>query len=313
MPARQLHYMLEKELGPSWRERFDNFNEIPFAAASIGQVHHAKIKNGKEVAVKVQYPGVMESIDSDLNNLKSLMVYTNIFPKTMFLDQLIQNTKIELLEECDYIAEANKQETFKNFLAGAKGFNVPEIIKDFTTSRILTSEFVNGASLDYVALNYSQKLRNSIGERIMLLTLQELFKYKFMQTDPNPANFFYDSEKDVIHLLDFGAARSFSQEFIDNYIQIIYGASVKNRDLVMRISKDIGFLTGEENKAMKQAHEESIITVGEPFSYEGDYDFGNQSMTQKIYKLMPVMFKNRLKAPPPEIYSLHRKLSGISF
>lgn len=304
--------MLEKEFGGFWRDKFSLFNEIPIAAASIGQVHYAKLTDGKEVAVKVQYPGVMESIESDLNNLKSLMIYTNIFPKTMFLDQLIENTKVELLEECDYLVEAHKQTTYRNFLSESKGVCVPKIIENLTTKRILTTEFVGGASLDFVAMNYSQSSRNSVGERIMLLTLQELFKYKFMQTDPNPANFFYDIGTDLLFLLDFGAARHFSSNFIDKYIQIVYGASVKNGELVMQISKDIGFLTGEENKAMKQAHEDSIITVGEPFAYDGEFDFGNQTMTQRIYKLMPVMFKNRLKAPPPEIYSLHRKLSGNS-
>ena len=313
MPKKQLYWMLEKELGGQWRNLFQEFNEIPFAAASIGQVHYAKTKEGAEVAVKVQYPGVMESIESDLGNLKSLMIYTNIFPKTMFLDQLIQNTKIELMEECDYLSEAKKQDTYRNFLINSKGLYVPKIITNLTTGRILTTEFVKGAYLDYVALNYSQEKRNSIGERIMLLTLEELFKYKFMQTDPNPANFFYDIGNDLLYLLDFGAARSFSEEFMNKYIQIVYGAAVHNRKLIMDASKDIGFLTGEENKAMKQAHEDSIITVGEPFAYEGEFDFGSQMMTQRIYKLMPIMFKNRLKAPPPEVYSLHRKLSGFFF
>ena len=302
--------MLEKEIGSNWRSAFAEFNEIPFAAASIGQVHYAKTKEGLEVAVKVQYPGVMESIESDLNNLKTLMIYTNIFPKTMFLDQLIHNTKIELMEECDYLTEAKKQNTYRNFLLNSKGVYVPQIIKNLTTGRVLTSEFVKGASLDFVALNYSQEQRNSIGERIMLLTLEELFKYKFMQTDPNPANFFYDVGTDLLFLLDFGAARSFSDHFINQYIKIVYGAAVKDRAMIMEASREIGFLTGEENKAMKIAHEESILTVGEPFACNGEFDFSNQTMTQKVYKLMPVMFKNRLKAPPPEVYSLLRKLSG---
>lgn len=311
MPKKQLHWMLEKELGKKWREFFLEFNEIPFAAASIGQVHLAKTKEGNEVAVKVQYPGVMESIESDLNNLKTIMIYTNIFPKTMFLDQLIQNTKIELIEECNYLLEAKKQETYKNFVADLKGVHVPGIIKELSTNRILTSEYVKGTSLDFVALNYSQEKRNSIGERIMLLTLEELFKYKFMQTDPNPANFFYDIGTDLLYLLDFGAARSYPDHFINNYIKIVYGAVVTDREMIMEASREIGFLTGEENKAMKLAHEESIITVGEPFAFNGDFDFGNQTMTQRIYKLMPIMFRNRLKAPPSEVYSLHRKLSGF--
>lgn len=310
MPQKQLYSMLESELGSNWRSLFSEFNEIPFAAASIGQVHQAKTKEGIDIAIKVQYPGVKESIDSDLSNLKSLMLYTNIFPKTMFLDQLILNTKVELLEECDYLKEAEKQTTYAKFISEINGLYVPKIIDKLTTSRVLTSEFVTGSSLDFAAVNFSQETRNSIGERIMLLTLEELFKYKFMQTDPNPANFIFNNQSNTLYLLDFGAARSFSEQFMDKYIKIVYGASVNDRKLIMDISKDIGFLTGEENKAMKQAHEESIITVGTPFAHEGEFDFGEQNMTKKVYQLMPVMFRNRLTAPPPEVYSLHRKLSG---
>jgi len=310
MPQKQLNSMLSSELGPSWRSNFSEFNEIPFAAASIGQVHYAKSKEGIDLAIKVQYPGVKESIDSDLNNLKSLMLYTNLFPKTMFLDQLIENTKVELLEECDYLKEAEKQNIYAKYISNLRGLYVPKIIDHLTTSRVLTSEFVKGSSLDFAAINCSQETRNSIGERIMILTLEELFKYKFMQTDPNPANFLFNSSSNILYLLDFGATRAYSVDFMDKYIKIVYGAAVNNRKLIMDISHEIGFLTGEENKAMKQAHEESIMTVGEPFAYEGEFDFGSQTMTKKIYQLMPVMFRNRLKAPPPEVYSLHRKLSG---
>ena len=95
--------MLEKELGNNWRDHFKEFSEKPFAAASIGQVHFARLKkNGRAVAVKIQYPGVKESIDNDLKNLTRLMQYSGAFPKSMFLDQLIANTRKELFQECDY-------------------------------------------------------------------------------------------------------------------------------------------------------------------------------------------------------------------
>ena len=105
--------MMEREFGTEWRSNFKEFNEKPFAAASIGQVHRAKTLEGVEVAVKVQYPGVNESIDSDLNNLKKVMVYTNLVPKTMFLDKLIASTRAELKEECNYTTEAGKQEKYR--------------------------------------------------------------------------------------------------------------------------------------------------------------------------------------------------------
>ena len=96
-------------LGPNWEENFTEFNKRPFAAASIGQVHKAQLKDGTWVAIKIQYPGVANSIDSDLDNLKRLMDYTGVFPKTMFLDDFINISRQELKEECNYELEAEKQ------------------------------------------------------------------------------------------------------------------------------------------------------------------------------------------------------------
>lgn len=110
MPNWQLEQVLVDNFGASWKEdNFESFEMRPFAAASIGQVHKAVLKDGKKVVLKIQYPGVANSIDSDLDNLKRLMDYTGVFPKSMFLDDFIKNTRIELNEECDYIAEAQKQ------------------------------------------------------------------------------------------------------------------------------------------------------------------------------------------------------------
>ncbi len=132
---------------------------------------------------------------------------------------------------------------------------MPKTFPDHSTSRILTAELINGVTLDFAAENLPQTKRNEIGKRVMSLTLEELFKFNYMQTDPNPANYFYDIEKDKLFLLDFGATRAFPDEFLDNYIEIIKAATEKQTDKIRELSKNIGFLTGEENKAMLNAHE----------------------------------------------------------
>ena len=110
MPESQLVQVLTENLGENWMDNFSEFNKRPFAAASIGQVHKAQLKDGTKVAIKIQYPGVANSIDSDLDNLKRLMDYTGVFPKTMFLDDFIRISREELKEECDYELEAQKQQ-----------------------------------------------------------------------------------------------------------------------------------------------------------------------------------------------------------
>lgn len=106
-------------------------------------------------------------------------------------------------------------------------------------------------------------------------------------------------------------AREYSSDFVQTYLDIVYGASVKDKQVVLDCSTKLGFLTGEENREMKDAQVNAVLVVGEPFAQKTPFDFGNQNLTNRIYKYMPIMFKNRLKAPPPEVYSLHRILSGM--
>ncbi|KAG6586839.1 Atypical/ABC1/ABC1-A protein Kinase [Phytophthora cinnamomi] len=114
MPKDQLHHQLETELGEDWRSKFQEFDDVPIAAASIGQVHRATLLNGERVAIKIQYPGVAESIGSDLSNLKRLVTYTNILPRGLYIDEIIRVGKEELTAECDYLTEAENQERFRS-------------------------------------------------------------------------------------------------------------------------------------------------------------------------------------------------------
>lgn len=144
MPVAQLTKMLDNELGVGWEDKYSFFDKNPMAAASIGQVHYAKTKKGMDVAVKIQYPGVAESIDSDLNNIKRLMDYTNIFPKQLFMDEIIKNARTELKEECDYKKEAQKQLRFRDIIKGMPNYYTPDIDLELSTSRVLTIEFIKG-------------------------------------------------------------------------------------------------------------------------------------------------------------------------
>ena len=130
--------------------QFKKINFIPFAAASIGQVHYGESLDEKQLAIKIQYPGIKESIDSDMQNVLNLMKYTKIFPKTLFVDKLIINTKKELYEECNYLIEAEKQERFRKLVDNR--YIVPEII--LAKERVLISQYLPGESIDYISDNY---------------------------------------------------------------------------------------------------------------------------------------------------------------
>jgi len=310
MPLWQLEKVMKSELGSDWRSKFKQFENEPFAAASIGQVHYARLQNGNEVAVKVQYPGVAKSIDSDIRNLLSLISLMAFLPKGLFIESIANHMKEELAEECDYVREANCGDNMKRILAQYPEYYVPEVYVEMCSSQVLTSEYITGLTIDNcVAL--PQKTRNFIAESILKLVFRELFLHKYMQTDPNWANFLYNPETNKIGLLDFGATREFRPSFVNTYFKIIDCAVKKDRDGVLEYSREVGFLTGNESSLMNKAHIDSVMLLATPFHHNEEFNFGKQTITQEIQDLSGVMLKERLCPPPPEVYSLHRKLSGL--
>lgn len=239
--------VLEEELGKDWQDKVASLEEVPFAAASIGQVHQGVLKDGTEVAVKIQYPGVAESIQSDVQNLLALLKMSVGLPEGLFAEQSLQTLQQELAWECDYRREAACAQTFKKLLADDPFFRVPAVVEELCTTRVLGMELAGGIPLDQCQ-GLSQDIRNQICFQLLRLCLRELFEFRFMQTDPNWANFLYDASSHKVTLLDFGASRAFGTEFTDHYIEVVKAAADGDRDRVLQKSQDLKFLTGFETK-----------------------------------------------------------------
>jgi aarF domain-containing kinase len=301
MPNYQLTKQLESQLGKDWRDLLVDFDELPFAAASIGQVHRATVQIGsevKDVVMKVQYPGVGNSIESDLRNLQMLINLTGLAPPGLFIEEVMRVGRNELKVECDYLREMENQLKFKKLVEEdpqlhRERFVVPGVYKDLTTPQILTSDYVRGGTIDKVS-HLDQDERNRIASNILYLTMQELFVWRFMQTDPNWGNFLYDVGSRTTFLIDFGAARQFDKTFVDGYLRIVCANANRDEETLMTQSHKLKFLTGEENDIMREAHKMSGFTVGEPFRSDEAFDFRGSNISTRLGQHSSAFMQHRL-------------------
>ncbi|KNH05593.1 chaperone activity of bc1 complex-like mitochondrial [Perkinsela sp. CCAP 1560/4] len=319
MNSRQMNMAVSQSLGENWKERngVEVFRENPFASASIGQVHFLRLASGQCCAMKVQFPGVRSAIDTDMAQLR-FMASFKLIPPGFFVDRIINALRAELHLECDYVREGKMLMTFREKICSIPTavklpvtLNAPRVIPELSTASVITTEYCPGQPIDKVAASLSQKVRNDLAHCLLYVTLSELFHWKVMQTDPNFSNYLFDSPTNTLHFIDFGAARSYEPSFVQLYHEIVSAGIAKNKEAVLSKSIQIGLLTGDENEIMKEAHYQSVLILAQPFQSSGVFDFAAAKFSKTLLPHVKVMVKNRICPPPLEIYSLHRRLSGV--
>jgi predicted unusual protein kinase regulating ubiquinone biosynthesis (AarF/ABC1/UbiB family) len=313
MPASQLRRVLGREYGKGWEARFAEFDFEPVAAASIGQVHRARARDGRELALKVQYPGVAQAITSDVDNVAAMLRLLNLLPLDLDVDAIAGEAKRQLAQEADYLQEARFLERYAALVADEPALVVPRVHRDLTTRRVMAMDFVEGVPLETLSrLDVPQSRRDTVGALLERLLFRELFEFRVMQTDPNFANYLYQPRSGSVVLLDFGATQSFSAGFVARYARITRAVIDGDLDAVGRGAVAIGYVAADDPPERIHAAVEMIMLVCEPLRHRGRYDFAASGLAARARALGFELAIQRglLRAPPPETMFLHRKLAG---
>jgi predicted unusual protein kinase regulating ubiquinone biosynthesis (AarF/ABC1/UbiB family) len=313
MPEAQVRQVLLHEYGRDWKSRFAEFDFEPLAAASIGQVHAATARDGRDLALKLQYPGVERSIDGDVDNLALLLRALRLVPAGLDLEAVVPELKEELRREADYAREARSQEQYRALVGADPGVLVPRVHPDLSTRRVLASDRVRALPIeDLRSPEHPQRRRDEVGAKLLRLVFRELFEFRFVQTDPNFANYLFDDEADCIRLLDLGSAREYPPAFVAHYAALCRAVVAGEREAVRRAAVAIGYLRDDDPPARAQAAIDLMFLVCEPFRRPGVYDFARSTLAGRARDAgFDLAFrKGFLRAPPPETVFLHRKLVG---
>jgi len=319
--------VLERGLGRD-RLRELEVDERPLAAASLGQAHRARRRrDGLEVVIKIQYPGVADAIESDIRTLSRLLTMTRLAPRGLDLEPIFNEVREMLHREVDYEAERHFTHTFHEKLRDDPRFIVPRVIGEYCSDRLLTTTYEHGYHVrDAVVQGLPQERRNTLSSAFLELFLREFFRWHMVQSDPHFGNYRIRPDadgQDRIVLLDFGATRVFGHGFVGNYGDIVRGALQHDREAIFRGAIEIGLMRADFPRPVRDAFAQMCEMIVEPFGApeqmpaalrtpRGEYRWGASDLPMRAGRTAAMnALSVYFRVPPREIVFLHRRLAGV--
>jgi predicted unusual protein kinase regulating ubiquinone biosynthesis (AarF/ABC1/UbiB family) len=237
---------MKAELGPDWEKKFQSFDKTASAAASLGQVHKAKAKNGTLLACKLQYPDMQSAIDADLNQLKIIFGIYGRYDSSIRTEHIHTELSERLREELDYELEARHCRLYAHMLRDENGIvHVPEVVDELSTKRLLTTNWLEGEKILNFVDAHPEK-RSRLAMNMFRTWYVPLYYYGVIHGDPHLGNYTVRKD-DSINLLDFGCVRVFRPEFVGGVIDLYNALMTDNRDLAVKAYETWGF-TGLSNE-----------------------------------------------------------------
>jgi len=212
MPQKKVAEVFNAELGAPPRQLFSSWSTTPLATASVGQVHVAKLKTGEPVAVKVQYPQIAEAIRADLKNFRALDKFSSFLLKSQEPGVIMREFATRFEDECDYRKEAVYQEQFRELFHGKNDVVIPKVHREFSTTRILTTDYVAAQSFNEFCATASQVERDRAALAIWRMTFEGILRHGIYHADPHPGNFLFADRKVIV--IDFGCVTQFDPKFV---------------------------------------------------------------------------------------------------
>lgn len=303
---------VETELGAPLSTLFKTFDEQPFASASIGQVHRAVTNDDNQVVVKVQYPGVDRSCDSDLKQLRLTLKLGGLLklPKES-VDALFGEIQARLHEELDYLNEANNILLFREFHQGHSDILIPEVFRKLSTRHVLTLEYLEGDHAEeLVAQGYTQEQVNLLGDNLFNMLAEHLFKFQHIHGDPHPGNFAFRKDGKIV-IYDFGCIKILKPEIVKAYKDAIEASLAEDYDSVDDALQRLGARVVSKESPGDDYYKVWRNIFFEPFLWQGEYDFKAAKLHLDAAKQTPLLFKylSHFKPPVESLY-IDRMISG---
>lgn len=303
---------IESELGADPETLFARFDPNAHASASIGQVHRARLKDGTEVVVKVQYPGVDKNVEGDLKNLKTLLSTGGFLGyRRKDLHEIFEEIRDRLYEELDYHAEASNIELFGELFRGDPRVLVPRVYKAFSSPRVLTMEYLPGDGLDeLLAPPYTQEDRDRFGQLIFDIYARQLFRLGVLHADPHPGNFAFRRDGRMI-LYDYGCLKRIPPGIQEAYRQAAVCALKGDYQGVDEALLKLGTRDPHKESPGVEFYRRYAEILTQPFRSDEPFDFGATTIHEQLIELAPLGISKMLHFKPPrETIFISRMIGG---
>ena len=310
--------IFKQDFNKSPNNIFDSFSKDATNAASMGQVHKAEYQ-GKALAVKVQYPGVAESVESDLNLIKPLATRM-IGMQGADVNSYFDEVKDRLLEEADYQLELRRSQELASKSEQLKGVEFPEYFPDLSSNNVITMSWLDGMHLDsFLATSPSQEIRNTIGQNLWDFYTFQINELRMVQADPHPGNFLL-KEDGRVGVIDFGCIKELEPGFYELFFSLLNPAVLEDKDLLLNKMFALELLhvtdTEAEKKVLIPIFEHSLKLLAKPF-YSDVFDFGDKTYVDEVFSYadevtkLPEIRKSKKARGPKDALFINRTFFGL--